>query len=504
MSRILIIEDDPSVASALHDWLRDEGFVVDMATDSAQGLSSAQSGRYDVVVTDLQMPGLSGLEIIEQLQSARAHLPVILITAYHTTEAAIRAIKLGAYDYVVKPIDPSEFLRILHRALESTRIRAREIARLVSKPLDMGETTSSREAIIGKSKVMQTVYKEIGRVAAMPVTVLIQGETGTGKELVARAIHQHSDRAPQPFVTVNCAAIPENLLESELFGHEAGAFTGAKTRRIGRFEQANAGTIFLDEIGDMSPGTQVKLLRVLQEKTISRVGGKDPILVDVRILAATHRNLEEAIEAKEFRLDLFHRLNVAVIYLPPLSQRREDIPDLANYFLTRYSAEFNLERPSIADDALEFLQQQSWPGNVRELENIVRKALIASRGYPISFDHLRAALIKPTSPRLAGDQKLTDYVTELLAQAQLGETGNVGNVSEILTEAVERELYGQAIRLAGGDQTRAARWLGVSRPTMREKLTRYGLFPTRGDTPMATRALTKPPQRESRLGEYEL
>jgi len=324
MSRILIIEDDPSVASALHDWLRDEGFVVDMATDSAQGLSSAQSGSYDVVVTDLQMPGLSGLEIIEQLQSARAHLPVILITAYHTTEAAIRAIKLGAYDYVVKPIDPSEFLRILHRALESTRIRAREIARLVSKPLDMGETTSSREAIIGKSKVMQTVYKEIGRVAAMPVTVLIQGETGTGKELVARAIHQHSDRAPQPFVTVNCAAIPENLLESELFGHEAGAFTGAKTRRIGRFEQANAGTIFLDEIGDMSPGTQVKLLRVLQEKTISRVGGKDPILVDVRILAATHRNLEEAIEAKEFRLDLFHRLNVAVIYLPPLSQRRED------------------------------------------------------------------------------------------------------------------------------------------------------------------------------------
>src|SRR6185295_14776132 len=417
MARILIIEDDESVASALHDLVKAEGLTVDMITDPAEGLAKAQDDNYDVVVTDLQMPAIGGLEIIEQLQRAKPHLPVILITAFHTTEVAIRAIKLGAYDYVLKPIDPPEFLRILKRALENTR--------LVAKPLAMGEDSTSREAIIGRSKVMQTVYKEIGRVAAMPVTVLIQGETGTGKELVARAIHQHSDRAAKPFVTVNCAAIPENLLESELFGHEAGSFTGAKGRHIGRFEQANSGTIFLDEIGDMSLNTQVKLLRVLQEKTIQRVGGKETIPVDVRILAATHRNLEEAIEIKEFRLDLFHRLNVAVIYLPPLSQRREDIPDLVNYFLTRYSAEFNLERPSMAADAVDFLQQQTWPGNVRELENIVRKALIASRGYPISLEHIRTALTKPTPPRPAGDQKLADYVAELLAQAQLGETGSV-------------------------------------------------------------------------------
>jgi len=497
MARILIIEDDESVASALHDLVQTEGFTVNMITDPKDGLIKAQSEEYDVVVTDLQMPGLDGLEIIEQLQATKPHLPVILITAFHTTEVAIRAIKLGAYDYVLKPIDPPEFLRILKRALDSTR--------LLAKPLAMGDaaTATSHEAIIGKSRVMQTVYKEIGRIATMPVTVLIQGETGTGKELVARAIHQHSDRAAKPFVTVNCAAIPENLLESELFGHEAGAFTGAKNRHIGRFEQANAGTIFLDEIGDMSLSTQVKLLRVLQEKTIQRVGGKETIPVDVRILAATHRNLEEAIETKEFRLDLFHRLNVAVIYLPPLSQRREDIPELVNYFLTRYSAEFNLERPSIATDAAEFLQQQSWPGNVRELENIVRKALIASRGYPINLDHIRGALTKPTPPRPAGDQKLADYVTELLAQAQLGETSSV---SEILTEAVERELYGQAIRLASGDQTKAARWLGVSRPTMREKLTRYGLFPTRGstDTSLAAKSAAKPQRRESRVGEFDL
>jgi len=496
MARILIIEDDASVASALHDLVKAEGFTVEMITDSTEGLTKAQSCNYEVVVTDLQMPGIDGLEVIEQLQRAKPHLPVILITAFHTTEVAIRAIKLGAFDYVLKPIDPPEFLRILKRALDSTR--------LLAKPLPMGEAASSalREAIIGKSKVMQNVYKEIGRVAAMPVTVLIQGETGTGKELVARAIHQHSDRAAKPFVTVNCAAIPENLLESELFGHEAGAFTGAKNRHIGRFEQANGGTIFLDEIGDMSLATQVKLLRVLQEKTISRVGGKETIPVDVRILAATHRNLEEAIEAKEFRLDLFHRLNVAVIYLPPLTQRREDIPELVNYFLTRYSAEFNLERPSMANDAAEFLQQQSWPGNVRELENIVRKALIASRGYPISLEHIRTALTRPTPPRPAGDQKLADYVTELLGQAQLGETGNA---SEILTEVVERELYGQAIRLANGDQTKAARWLGVSRPTMREKLTRYGLFPTRGgDTALTAKAAPKPPRREARVGEFDL
>ncbi|MBK8000016.1 MAG: sigma-54-dependent Fis family transcriptional regulator [Verrucomicrobia bacterium] len=495
MARILIIEDDNSVASALQDLLRAEGFEVEMSTDSAAGLATAQNGNHDVVITDLQMPGIGGLEIIEQLQAAKPHLPVLLITAFHTTEVAIRAIKLGAFDYILKPIDPTEFLVILKRALESTR--------LLAKPLAMGDATAAREAIIGKSRVMQEVYKEIGRVAAMPVTVLIQGETGSGKELVARAIHQHSNRAAGPFVTVNCAAIPENLLESELFGHEAGAFTGAKARHIGRFEQANGGTIFLDEIGDMSPTTQVKLLRVLQEKTIQRVGGKETIPIDVRILSATHRNLEEAIESKEFRLDLFHRLNVAVIYLPPLSQRREDIPDLVNYFLTRYSAEFNLERPSIAADAAAFLQQQTWPGNVRELENIVRKALIASRGYPINVDHIRSAISRPTQPRPAGDQKLADYVTDLLTQAQLAEDCNA---SEVLTEAVERELYGQAIRLANGDQTKAARWLGVSRPTMREKLTRYNLFPTRtGDTSLITKAsVAKPPlRRETTAGEVE-
>ncbi len=471
MAEVLLIEDDASVATALRDLLRDEGFQVTMATDSREGLASARTGNFDVVLTDLQMPGVNGMEIIEQLQLDRPYLPVILLTAYHTTEAAIKATRLGAFDYVTKPIDPQDFLRIVKRALESTR--------LLAKPVSLGEAATARDAIIGKSRVMQNVYKEIGRVAALPVIVLLRGETGTGKELVARAIHQYGDRANGPFVAINCAAVPENLLESELFGHEPGAFTGARHRHIGRFEQADRGTLLLDEIGDMSAHTQVKLLRVLQEKSIQRVGGKDPIPVNVRIIAATHRNLEQAIESKEFRADLYHRLNVAVIQLPSLAERVDDIPELASYFVSRYGAEFGIERPSITSEAVEFLQRQPWPGNVRELENAVRKALLASRGFPIGIEHCRTALARPTPARPASDQKFAEYISALLAQAQAGE---ISDVEGTVIQAVERELYGQAIRLANGDQTKAARWLGVSRPTMRDKLTRYGLFPTRGES----------------------
>jgi DNA-binding NtrC family response regulator len=485
MPDILLIEDDVSVANALRDMLRDEGFHVTMVTESRDGLAKARSGNFDVVLTDLQMPGVNGLEIIEQLQLDRPYLPVILLTAYHTTEAAIRATRLGAFDYVTKPIDPADFLRIVKRALESTRLSA--------KPVSIGEAAAARDAIIGKSRVMQNVYKEIGRVAALPVTVLLRGETGTGKELVARAIHQYGDRAAGPFIAINCAAIPENLLESELFGHEPGAFTGARFRHIGRFEQADRGTLLLDEIGDMSSNTQVKLLRVLQEKTIQRVGGKEAIPVDVRIIAATHRNLEQAIENKEFRADLYHRLNVAIIQLPSLAERLEDIPDLVSYFLSRYGAEFGIERASITSEAVTFLQCQPWPGNVRELENAVRKALLASRGFPIGVEHVRTAVAKQVPPKPAGDQRLSDYVATLLAQAQSGE---ISDVEDTVIQAVERELYGQAIRLANGDQTKAARWLGVSRPTMREKLTRYNLFPTRGDNPSQQPAQHNPSPAE--------
>ncbi len=476
MAKILLIDNDESVASSLKNVLEKEGYTVAMAITAEQGLACAQQEDFDAVLTDLQMPGPAdmekrqGLEIIKQLHAAKPQLPVILMTGHHTTESAIEATKCGAYDYILKPIDLTDLLEMISEAVTSSR--------LMSEPVEMGEAAGpTHDAIIGKSRVMQMVYKEIGRTADRPVTVLIRGETGTGKELVARAICQHSQRAHQPFVVVNCAAIPENLLESELFGHEPGAFTDAKVRRIGRFEQANGGTLFLDEIGDTALSTQVKLLRVLQEKTIQRLGSKETIPVDVRVITATHRNLELAIQDKEFREDLFYRLNVAVIILPPLRDRKEDIPELINYFLRRHGVELGVSKPSIAPEAVEFLKQQNWLGNVRELENVVRKALLASHGYTIGLESTRS-IMATRFPALKSEQTISGYVAELLDRALKGE---LEDVHSVFTGTVERELYAQAIQLAGGDQSKAAKWLGVSRPTMREKLTRYSLLPARSE-----------------------
>jgi DNA-binding NtrC family response regulator len=321
---------------------------------------------------------------------------------------------------------------------------------------------------------MQSIYKEIGRVATRSVGVLIRGETGTGKELIARAIYQHSDRANAPFVAINCAAIPETLLESELFGHERSAFTGAVARRIGRFEQANSGTIFLDEIGDMTPGTQVKLVRILQEKNLQRLGGKEMIPLDVRVIAATHRDLDAAIKQKQFREDLYYRLSVVVINLPPLRDRKEDIPDLVGFFLQKYAGESGVKNPSIHPDAIEFLQAQSWPGNVRELENVVRKVLLLAQSYTISVEHIRAALAKVVLPVALAEKSIQKYVDELIAAAQRGE---LSDARARLQETVERALYSRALATAHGNQVRAARWLGVSRQTLREKLIQFGLHP---------------------------
>jgi len=316
---------------------------------------------------------------------------------------------------------------------------------------------------------MQDLFKAIGRAAATETTVLIRGETGTGKELVARALYSHSARSGQPLIVVNCAALPENLIESELFGHEPGAFTDANARRIGRFEQADRGTIFLDEIGDLGLPLQQKLLRVLQEKTIERVGGKETIPVDARVIAATHRNLEVAVQENQFRQDLYFRLNVALIQLPALRERPEDIPDLALYFLQKHGAELGSTSPIITPEAIEWLQPQPWPGNVRQLRNVVRKALLLSRGYAIGLEVAREAYA-PHRP--AVDQTFAEYVKELLARARNGE---LDHVQDTISEMVDRELYAQAIHRAGGDQSKAARLLGVSRPTMLDKLTKIGL-----------------------------
>jgi nitrogen regulation protein NR(I) len=470
-AKILLVEDDDAIVATLSRVLTEEHYEVFVENRGDLGLMRAKETGFDVVITDLKLPGLNGLELVRELHAARPRLPILMVTAHGTTETAIEATQFGAYDYLVKPFDIPELLALVEQAVAASR--------LMSGPVQLGESGTAREAIIGQSRAMQTIYKEIGRIAAKPVSVLIRGETGTGKELIARAIYQHSDRAQAPFVAINCAAIPETLLESELFGHERGAFTGADARRIGRFEQADKGTIFLDEIGDMTPSTQVKLIRVLQEKCLQRLGGKETIPVDVRVIAATHRDLDAAIKNNLFREDLYYRLSVVVLMLPPLRERKEDIPALVHFFLQKYAAEFHVANPSIHPDALEFLQAQTWPGNVRELENVTRKVLLAARSYTISVEHVRNALSRHSPFTTTANRSLDDYANELLAGAQRGE---LTDAHARLMEATERILLNRAIELAHGNQAKAARWLGISRLTLREKLIQFGLHPKQENT----------------------
>lgn len=463
-AKILLVEDDSAIASSLTRILTRSGYQTVTSPRGDAGLEMAMNGAFDVVITDFKLPGLNGLELAAQLHTAKPLLPTIVMTAHGTTETAIEATKLGAFDYLLKPFEAEELLDLVGKAVATNR--------MASEPVSIGEAASGQEAIVGKSRGMQNVYKEIGRVAAKPITVLIRGETGTGKELIARALHQHSNRAGKPFVAFNCAAIPEALLESELFGHERGAFTGAEARKIGRFEQAHGGTIFLDEIGEISLSTQTKLLRVLQEKSIQRLGGKDDIALDVRIVAATNRDLEQAIAQKEFREDLYYRLNVAVIRVPPLRERREDIPLLVHYFFSRHSVELDVPAPGITEEAMEYLKSQPWPGNVRELENIARKALLAARGYTIGIDTVKGAMEQSAQLTHAAHQSMSSYIGEVIRAASRGE---ITDAQRVIFNAVEREMYSQAFTLAGRNVTRAAAWLGVTRVTMREKLTAFGL-----------------------------
>jgi nitrogen regulation protein NR(I) len=465
-TRILLIEDDTGIADTLQRLLTAEGHEVVVEERGDDGLARAAKDPFNLVISDLKLPGLSGLELVRQLHTVKPRLPIILVTAYGTTETAIEAMKYGAYDYQLKPFNIPQLLELVRKAADSNR--------RMSEPVGLGEATKSRDALVGRSQSMQNIYKEIGRVAAKPVSVLIRGETGTGKELIARAIYQHSDRSNAPFIAINCAAIPETLLESELFGHERGAFTGADVKRIGRFEQADHGTIFLDEIGDMTLGTQAKLLRVLQEKTLQRLGGKETIAVDVRVVAATHRDLEAAIRDKQFREDLYYRLNVVAITLPPVRNRREDIPDLVRFFLGKHGPDLGNASPSIHAEAVDFLQSQSWPGNVRELENVMRKALLAAQGYTINLDHVRATLNRDSKETCATTGSLGEYIDELLAAARREE---ITGVHARVLETAERELFARAIHQARGNQAKAARWLGISRITMKAKLVQFGLHP---------------------------
>ena len=409
---------------------------------------------------------MSGLDALAQIKQIRPMLPVIVMTGQSTTDNAIEATKRGAFDYQLKPFEPVEMLQTIAKALEAFR--------LMKGRLELGPETAkvANDAIVGQSPAMQQLYKSIGRVAATDATVLIRGESGTGKELVARAIYQHSRRNQKPLVVVNCAAIPETLLESELFGYEPGAFTGAATRRIGKFEQAHNGTIFLDEIGDIPLMVQAKILRVLQDRTFERLGSNTVLQSDARVLCATNRDLEQAMAAGHFREDLYHRLNVVTLLLPPLRERREDIPRLVEYFLNRHARTAGVEKPPLAREALDVLVNYSWPGNVRELEHLVQRLIIFTGGYTIQAQDLLPALRSdphlPVSP--SREDQWLDLIQSHLASYQGDRAG------EELLEKVEKLLIGEALQRSQGNQTQAARLLGLPRPTLHARMQKYGLL----------------------------
>ncbi len=463
--RICLIDDDASARSALERVFTSEGCEVQGYPDGDSGLQAALEGEFDCVLTDLRMPGVSGLELIDKLRNELPNLPVVLMTAHGTTDTAIEAMRRGAFDYILKPFEMEELLPVVMRAAASGRRATEKIV--------LGEEPPRDIALVGQSRAMQAVYKEIGRVAEKPVSIMILGETGTGKELVARALWQHGDRKNKAFVPVTCAAIPTNLLESELFGHERGAFTGADMRRIGRFEQADQGTLFLDEIGDLSLETQVKLLRVLQERVISRVGGRESIPVDVRVMAATHRDLSALVASGKFREDLWYRLNVVVISLPPLRARREDIPSLVRYFVARHGPDLG-GVAAVQPAAVKFLCAQPWLGNVRQLETVVKRMLLEAHGYPVTEDAARAALNQGPSiaPAEVAGRTLAALCEEAIARARR-EPG-FGSIPRVFA-AVERELLAQSHAATSGNVTQMGQLLGWSRLTVREKLKLHGL-----------------------------
>lgn len=481
-AKLLLADDDRQLGESFKDILEAKGYQVSLVEDGDYALDLIESEEFDAVITDFQMPTLGGMELLEKASEFNPGLPIIIMTAFSSAERAIEATKNGAYDFLIKPVEIPELLEVVGKAVESRRLTA--------KAITIGESSPGKDAIIGASRSMQKVFKEIGRIAENPIPILITGETGTGKELIARAIFQHSKRSNKPFIAVNCASIPENLLESELFGHERGSFTGAVSRRIGRFEQANGGTLFLDEIGDLPWQTQVKLLRVLQEKCLSRVGSPDSIAIDVRIISATHSDLPAMISNNEFREDLFFRLNAAQISLPPLRERRDDIPALTDYLLSKYAQEFEMETPSIHTKARKKLSEHRWPGNVRELENVVRKSLIDAQGRTISLEIVTKAITaasyakssepSSSSPQTSGrNQNLTILVQKTLEEASEGKTDDQG-AFPFLVEKIEEEMFRQAVEFCHHNQSKMAKLLGLSRLTVREKLDKYALLPKRG------------------------
>src|ERR1700677_329004 len=464
MTKLLVVDDEPLICQSFQ-WVFTSGDVeVVTAGTVADGWRQVEEQRPDVIVLDLQLPDGSGLDLFDQIRTADPKRPVIFLTARGTTDTAIEAMKRGAFDYLAKPFDLEQMMTLLERAFEAARMM-REPAALPDDP--------QTDRIVGCSAVIREISKQIGRVAALDVTVLILGESGTGKELVARAIYQHGKRADKPFLAINCAAIPEGLVESELFGHEPGAFTGATKRRIGRFEQADGGTVFLDEIGDMAGAAQAKVLRFRQDQTFERVGGQDSISTRVRVLAATNQDLEKLIAEGRFRRDLYHRLKEITIRVPPLRERPEDIAHLAHYLLYRFARETGREVSSFAPEVLDIFKRYAWPGNVRELHGAIKEAAIRTTGTIIRPEFLPAEIRNVASTSVAPSDRspakrsieidMTTTINDLL------DSGDNDLYNRVLG-VVERELIVRVLRHTHGHLGNACQRLGIDRKTPRNKL----------------------------------
>ncbi len=452
MGNVLVVDDEKNYLIVLEDLLAEEGYSVRTALSGVEALDIIRTTPVDTVLTDIRMPGMSGVELLEQILTVDPDIPVILMTAYAEVDQAVDAMKKGALDHIQKPFDNREIKKAVARGVEK-RSLIQNIRHLQS---ELGSLWGN---IVGKSKAMDRVITLMKKVADTPTTVLISGESGTGKELIARGLHTASSRRGAPFVSLNCAAVPESLLESELFGYERGAFTGAAQMRQGKFEVSHGGSLFLDEVGEMSLGLQVKLLRVLQEKEFQRVGGNRDIKVNVRIIAATNKDLREEVEAGRFRDDLFFRLNVVRIEVPPLRNRREDIPHLVAHFMTRFQEKLGREVRDVDPEVMSALYRYSWPGNIRELENVIERALVLCKGQRITSEDL--------PPEIRESPEIEEGLDALISWEK--------GLTETL-DAIEERMIRQALKRVGNVQAQAAKVLGISRSNLQYKLKKYGLL----------------------------
>jgi nitrogen regulation protein NR(I) len=470
MARLLVIDDEPNLQYSLVKSLSSETLEVATAGTARLGIEAVRRQPPDAVILDVRLPDQPGLEAFEEIRRIDPRLPVIIITAFSTADTAIEATKRGAFEYLLKPVDFHQLRELVNKAIELSRLR--HVPAVFAEDEVADEGTVDR--IVGHTPEMQDLYKTIGRVAPLDVPVLLQGESGTGKELVARAIYQHSGRSQGPFLAINCAAMPEGLLESELFGHEKGSFTGADRRRIGIFEQADKGTLFLDEIGDMTLATQPKILRLLQEQQFERVGGEETIRTDVRVIAATNQDLERKVAAGEFRSDLLYRLKVVTIQLPPLRKRRDDLPLLIAHFLRTLNRDLHKRVTSVAPDALRLLEAYPWPGNVRELQSAIKHAYVQSPTEVITLDCLPSHLREEPSGQAAGPESSSENLRVVEMVSELMRRGE-SDIYQKVTTTVDRLVLETVLRHVKGNQVQAAEVLGISRTTLRAKMRSLGL-----------------------------